>query len=134
MGTHTGDSPFSCQEAGCGSTFKTNSDLTRHVRTHTGEKPFKCEFCDHRVKIKSNLKAHIRVNHRPNEVFKCNIENCDFVSSSRAELRDHHKSHHVGSVSSEESPVLNCSVCSFTTTNRQKLGSHVKDHEVARPF
>ena len=131
--THTGDAPFSCQEPDCAATFKTNSDLTRHIRTHTGEKPYKCDYCDHRVKIKSNLKAHIRVNHRPNEVFKCRLESCDFVSVSRAELRDHLKTHN-GNNTATVDPQLTCTFCSFTTTSRQKLSSHMKDHDSARPF
>ena len=131
--THTGDAPFSCQEPDCAATFKTNSDLTRHVRTHTGEKPYKCDYCDHRVKIKSNLKAHIRVNHRPNEVFKCRLESCDFVSVSRAELRDHLKTHNNNATMTVE-PQLTCTFCSFTTSSRQKLANHLKDHDTTRPF
>ena len=130
--THTGDAPFACQEPDCAATFKTNSDLTRHIRTHTGEKPYKCDYCDHRVKIKSNLKAHIRVNHRPNEVFKCRLESCDFVSVSRAELRDHLKTHNNTTLAGDS--LLSCTFCSFATTSRQKLTNHLKDHNTARPF
>ena len=128
--THTGDAPFACQHKGCSASFKTNSDLTRHTRIHTGELPFKCDYCDHRVNIKSNLKAHIRVNHRPNEVFKCKSETCDFVTVSKAELKDHSKTHENISLTD----LLTCNLCSFTTNSRQKLTSHLKDHENTRPF
>uniref|UniRef100_A0A1B6GQC8 C2H2-type domain-containing protein n=1 Tax=Cuerna arida TaxID=1464854 RepID=A0A1B6GQC8_9HEMI len=32
--THTGDSPFFCQHANCSRTFKTNTDLKRHMKDH----------------------------------------------------------------------------------------------------
>jgi len=128
--THTGDAPFACQHKGCSATFKTNSDLKRHTRTHTGEMPYKCDYCDHRVKIKSNLKSHIRVNHRPNEVFKCKSESCSFVTVSKAELKEHNKTHQSFSINE----VFNCSLCSFNTNNKLKFNDHMREHESSRPF
>ena len=143
--THTGDAPFSCQFKGCSATFKTASDLTRHVRTHTGksfrkfnfhfidkigEKPYKCDFCEYRVRIKSNLKAHVRVNHRANEVFKCSFQSCDFVTISKSELKEHNKDH--GNFVVQE--IFTCTICPFTTNSRPKLTSHMKVHENRKPY
>jgi len=126
--SHTGDSPFQCQVDDCSATFKTNSDLTRHIRIHTGEKPYKCNYCEHRVSIKSNLKAHIRANHRTSEVFKCRLDTCDYATVSRAELREHHKRH------SDLVPDLHCPHCTFVTGNRHKLARHIGDHVLVQPF
>ena len=128
--THTGDAPFCCQYKGCSATFKTASDLTRHVRTHTGEKPYKCDYCEYRVRIKSNLKAHVRVNHRSNEVFKCSLESCDFVTISKSELKEHNKEH--GNLVVQE--LFSCTVCPFTTNTRHRLTTHIKLHENSKAY
>merc|ERR1712073_102223 len=97
---------------------------------HTGDAPFACQHkgCSATVKIKSNLKAHIRFNHRPNEVFKCKLETCDFVTISKSKLKEHIKTHE------NLNEILNCNLCSFTTNNRQKFTVHSKEHENSRPF
>ena len=74
------------------------------------------------MKIKSNLKAHIRVNHRPNEVFKCKSETCSFVTVSKAELKEHMKTHE----NFPQVEQLKCNICSFSTNSGQKLTLHLK--------
>ena len=82
------------------------------------------------MRIKSNLKAHIRVNHRSNEVFKCSTESCDYVTVSKSELKEHSKSH--GNFIVQE--IFSCSLCPFTATTRAKLTTHIKIHENSRPY
>jgi len=120
--THTGDSPFMCTHPNCSASFKSNSDLKRHHKIHTGLKPFKCDFCDHRVICKSNLKAHIRANHRVNEVFKCKSQTCMFVSCDKVEMREHYRTH---------PDILHCNSCNFTTLRRSSLLFHQTKHNLA---
>lgn len=120
--THTGDSPFVCTAPTCSASFKSNTDLKRHENTHTGNKPHKCEFCEHRVICKSNLKAHVRANHRVNEVFKCKSQNCMFVSCDKVELREHLRSH---------PEILHCTSCTFSTLKKSALLVHQQKHRAS---
>ena len=43
----------------CPSTFKSNTDLTRHERIHTGEKPFSCHICRKQFNRKGNMEKHV---------------------------------------------------------------------------
>ena len=43
----------------CPSTFKSNTDVTRHERIHTGEKPFSCHICHKQFNRKGNMEKHL---------------------------------------------------------------------------
>jgi hypothetical protein len=38
--THSGETPYVCEEDGCGYATAKSAKLARHMRTHTGEKPY----------------------------------------------------------------------------------------------
>ncbi|CAB4064165.1 unnamed protein product [Lepeophtheirus salmonis] len=97
--SHTGDSPFICPHEGCASSFKTNSDLKRHVLT-----------------IKSNLESHISSNHRKAGGYQCKL--CNFQTDRLTFLKEHKKSH--------SSTLLKCALCDFTSTTQMALSAHVR--------
>ena len=53
----------------CPNLFKAKFPLYVHLRGHTLERPFPCPTpsCSKRFRIKSDLKAHVRLLHRPNK-------------------------------------------------------------------
>jgi len=55
---HQEDKPYKCTHSGCGKSFKTPSELTRHEFRHTGEKPYKCDQCDKSFVRNDDLKRH----------------------------------------------------------------------------
>ncbi|XP_037085458.1 zinc finger protein 699-like [Pollicipes pollicipes] len=61
--SHTGDSPYRCEEPQCRKSFCTRSDLKRHRRCHSGEQPFKCDICGFASSFRANVVKHIRVRH-----------------------------------------------------------------------
>ena len=51
----------------CPSTFKSNTDLTRHERIHTGEKPFGCHVCGKQFNRKGNMEKHVTTHFKGTE-------------------------------------------------------------------
>ena len=56
--THTNDRPFVCHHDTCGSAFKTNSDLKRHLKLHI------CPHCPFKSASQVAIKTHINSDHK----------------------------------------------------------------------
>ena len=44
--------------------FKTNYNAKRHIMIHTGEKPFHCQYCNYSAVQRSDVRSHMRTNHK----------------------------------------------------------------------
>ena len=62
--THTGETPYHCQQEGCGKSFRSLRSLENHIRVHTGSKPFRCQTCGKSFTTASGLRQHFKHNIR----------------------------------------------------------------------
>ena len=127
--THTNDRPFVCQHETCGSAFKTNSDLKRHLRLHT------CPHCPFKSASQITVKAHINTDHKELiSSWKCS--QCPYTTNNQIKLSTHEKMHEnlVDKPLPQQSH-FKCEDCEFTCSTKLKLTSHVrKKHHKQNDF
>ncbi|XP_017756809.1 PREDICTED: zinc finger protein Xfin-like [Eufriesea mexicana] len=67
-------SQYACPNPNCRSVFAWKRNLTSHLRYQCGQKPrFKCPYCDYVCKVKADIRKHIRIKHKNNDVYVIDI-------------------------------------------------------------
>lgn len=111
----------------CHATFKTNSNMQKHVRTvHENCRPFKCDKCDASYGHKNLLVEHKRTAHDGERPFVC--ETCGARFGRSSNLYSHMKSH-------DGKREHQCKTCHVSFSLHGNMVKHYKTvHLKQRPF
>ncbi|KAK1123203.1 hypothetical protein K0M31_008836 [Melipona bicolor] len=65
---------YACPNPNCRSVFTWKRNLTSHLRYQCGQNPrFKCPYCDYVCKVKADIRKHIKIKHKNNDVYVIDI-------------------------------------------------------------
>uniref|UniRef100_A0A8D8LRM1 Zinc finger protein 177 n=2 Tax=Cacopsylla melanoneura TaxID=428564 RepID=A0A8D8LRM1_9HEMI len=115
-------SPYSCQY--CRKEFRSNADLTRHVRCHTGERPYNCDHCSKSFSQSAHLRRHLLTHPDKVNEHKCLL--CSKSYPLKLQLIGHMAVH-----SKKEPKVktkFKCEYCQKTLATHHKYKKHVAAH------
>ncbi|KAK6624378.1 hypothetical protein RUM44_011237 [Polyplax serrata] len=107
----------------CGKQYKTQRELTWHLRVHKGT--YECEECGKTFTLKVNLKKHIRL-HGNKVCVVCEL--CGNTFNQMSALNEHMLMKHSDVRNAE------CQVCKKKFKRKSELNRHMRIHEQKRPF
>ncbi|KAL1465632.1 hypothetical protein WDU94_005185 [Cyamophila willieti] len=117
-------SPYSCQY--CRKEFRSNADLTRHVRCHTGERPYTCEHCSKSFSQSAHLRRHLLTHPDKASEHKCPV--CDKSYPLKLQLIGHMAVHSKKDPVTKVKTKFKCEYCQKTFSTHHKYKNHVLAH------
>lgn len=109
----------------CGSSFKSKSNLNRHVQRKHDKSSYKikCEICDKKFLLDFDLKRHL-MSHNSTKNFSCN--KCRKKFKTIRSLEQHRTLLHSDTPRSEKS--FQCFYCDRMYFHKRHLGYHMRKH------
>lgn len=117
----------------CGSKFLLNYDLKRHMIKHSSYRQFSCEQCQQRFKTEVSLKSHIKVLHNQKHLKLDRTFNCQFCE--RSYFHQRHLQYHMRKHTGDQR--YKCELCIpeklFFYSDAVKW-HNIRHHEQPAPF
>lgn len=117
-------SPFSCRY--CDKPFRSNADLTRHVRCHTGERPYQCDHCLKSFNQSAHLQRHLLTH--PEKTCNHQCPSCEKSYPLKIQLIGHMAVHSKKDPVTKVKTRFKCEHCSKTFAVHHKYKKHVSAH------
>ena len=123
--THTRERPFKCQQ--CEQSYKSVSELNKHLRLKHPEKELKCEECSFTCFFQKLLEEHKDKFHPPAPVNKAQCSLCDFQALSQNTVQLHQVIHET-----QPGNPYSCPVCDYWTEIKKDYNKHILTHNNER--
>lgn len=89
------------------------------------EKPFACDECDYRGKTKFDLEAHHNIHKNGDNLYKCEVFQCNYSSKTLMALKRHDAKEHLG-----QPQTYQCHCCDKRYMRGYLLSKHlIKEHQ-----